>query len=369
MEMMELARNSLSQLLEQVCEALQLTETQHDSAVEKYTAVGNWIGGPGSPLDSLATAIYPQGSMALGTTVRPFDDGEYDLDLIFEVTRAQLSPADLHRVIERRLRDNQLYSVRLVSPCPPRCIRLAYAGDFHLDIVPARTALLVGGTAIEVPDRELKCWIPNDPKGYAKWFENSCGESGLMQKATPQDVPSRVPSGQKPPLKRAVQLWKRQRDIVFGDAKGAPSSIFLTTLAGTFYKGEALTANALSNILVHTELSIRTEWPNRISVTNPTNAAEDLCNRFSDDEYAAFAKWVGSFNQAIQKLIQTQGLEKIASVLEILFGESLTSKVVKSFMERLALDQQSGRLRYQRSGLITGAAAVAVPRHTFHGDE
>jgi hypothetical protein len=368
--MMELARNSLSQLLGQVCEALQLTETQHDSAVEKYTAVGNWIGGPGSPLQSLATAIYAQGSMSLGTTVRPIDDGEYDLDLIFEVTRAQLSPADLHRVVESRLRDNQLYSPRLVSPCPPRCIRLAYAGDFHLDIVPARTALHVGGTAIEVPDRELKCWIPNDPKGYAQWFENFCVQRTLMEKAAPQAVPPQVPSDQKPALKRAVQLWKRQRDIVFGDAKAAPSSILLTTLAGKFYKGEGQTADALPNILVRTDQYIRSEWPSRISVTNPTNAAEDFCNRFSNEQYGAFAKWVGSFNQAVQRLVQTQGLENVASALEVLFGESLTAKVVKSFMEKFAFNRQSGELRYGRSGLIAGTAAAAViPHHTFHGDE
>jgi hypothetical protein len=367
--MIEIARNSLSGLLGQVCEALQLTETQHDSAVQKYTAVGNWIGGSGSPLESLATAIYPQGSIALGTTVRPFNDGEYDLDLIFEVTRAQLSPVDLHRLIERRLRDNQLYAPRLVFPCPPRCIRLAYAGDFHLDIVPARTALR-GGTAIEVPDRELRCWIPNDPKSYATWFEESCAQKMLMEKAAPEAVPSLVSSNQKPPLKRAVQLWKRQRDMVFGDAKGAPSSILLTTLAGAFYKGEAQIVDTLSNVLARTDRYIQSQLPNRISVTNPTNAAENLSDRFSDEQHDAFVKWISSLNQSVQKLVQTQGLEKIALMLRTLFGESLTTKVVKSFMEKLASDRQSGDLGYGRFGLVTvAAAATAIPRHTFHGDE
>jgi hypothetical protein len=230
--------------------------------------------------------------------------------------------------------------------------------------------LHVGGTAIEVPDRELKCWIPNDPKGYAQWFENFCVQRTLMEKAAPQAVPPQVPSDQKPALKRAVQLWKRQRDIVFGDAKAAPSSILLTTLAGKFYKGEGQTADALPNILVRTDQYIRSEWPSRISVTNPTNAAEDFCNRFSNEQYGAFAKWVGSFNQAVQRLVQTQGLENVASALEVLFGESLTAKVVKSFMEKFAFNRQSGELRYGRSGLIAGTAAAAViPHHTFHGDE
>jgi hypothetical protein len=109
---------SLSQLLNQVCESLQLTGTQHNSAVQKYSAVGRWLGGPGSPLENLATAIYAQGSMALGTTVRPFGKTEYDLDLIFEVTGMSLSPLGLHRIVEQRLRDNLIYGAKFGVTSP-----------------------------------------------------------------------------------------------------------------------------------------------------------------------------------------------------------------------------------------------------------
>src|SRR5271156_3138963 len=89
-------QSSLEQLLEQVCEAVQLSPTQHKSAVEKYEAIGRWLGGEGSPLGRLATAIYPQGSMAMGLTVRPRENGQHDLDLIFEVERVELSPMQLY---------------------------------------------------------------------------------------------------------------------------------------------------------------------------------------------------------------------------------------------------------------------------------
>ena len=65
----------------------------------------------------------------------------------------------------------------------PRCIRLNYAGDFHLDIVPAIPDLLAGGTCILVPDLDANLslhspqndrWKPSNPKGYKTWFEGRC---------------------------------------------------------------------------------------------------------------------------------------------------------------------------------------------------
>ncbi len=65
----------------------------------------------------------------------------------------------------------------------PRCIRLNYAGDFHLDIVPAVPDFEVGGTYIFVPDLDANLaidapqndrWKPSNPKGYQIWFEDHC---------------------------------------------------------------------------------------------------------------------------------------------------------------------------------------------------
>jgi hypothetical protein len=231
----------------------------------------------------------------------------------------------------------------------------------------------MGGTAIEVPDRELKCWVPNNPKEYERLFEVRCRHQlVLMEKATPQAVPDPIPSDEKPPLKRAVQLWKRQRDIVFSDVKGAPSSILLTTLAAEFYNGEMQVVTALANILNRVSQRMRAEWPRRIAVLNPTNVDEDLCARYSDDEYRAIVRWVASLNQRVTEISALQGLEKIAAALKTLFGESVTVQAVKALMEKLATASNSSSLKYGRAGLSAGTATVglaAVPRHHFFGDD
>jgi hypothetical protein len=52
-------------------EALDLTPTQYDDAVQKYQAVGTWLNKPGTLLAPADPLIYPQGSIAIGTATKP----------------------------------------------------------------------------------------------------------------------------------------------------------------------------------------------------------------------------------------------------------------------------------------------------------
>jgi Second Messenger Oligonucleotide or Dinucleotide Synthetase domain len=359
--------DSLNQLLQQICEALELSPTQYRSAVDKYEAMGRWLGAQSSPLENVATAIYAQGSVPMGLTVKPRGSAEYDIDLIFEVHDISLAPLDLYSMVEARLKDHGTYAAKLTYPHPPRCLRLTYAGDFHLDIVPARKNPTHGNTAIEVPDRKLKCWVPNDPRAYMNWFEGRCATL-LMEKAvTPEPVPPLVASQHKPPLKRVVQLLKRHRDIVFEGREGAPSSILLSTIAATLYRGEIRVVSALKAILDRLEHAARSAWPKRISVRNPTNLNEDLCVKFTDDEYSRVVQWILGFADEVRKLVDLRGLDKIASVLKALFGEQVATSVIKSYVKRLDEARNARTLRYGPSGLSVTTGVVSPP-HVFHGD-
>ena len=58
----------LDELLYMVCEELQLTAARYDLAVERYNTLNRVLESPQSPFRYLAPQIYPQGSMALGTS-------------------------------------------------------------------------------------------------------------------------------------------------------------------------------------------------------------------------------------------------------------------------------------------------------------
>ena len=77
-----MTKEYIEKLLEKVTEDLNITETQFDAAEAEYKNIGNWIdkNTPQYKID-----IYPQGSFALGTVVKPIDrEDEYDIDLVCE---------------------------------------------------------------------------------------------------------------------------------------------------------------------------------------------------------------------------------------------------------------------------------------------
>jgi len=70
---------ALGTLLSRIADELNITQTMQEKAIKSYTAVGQWLG-DGIPYD---VKIMPQGSMNLGTVIRPIDDrDDYDMDLV-----------------------------------------------------------------------------------------------------------------------------------------------------------------------------------------------------------------------------------------------------------------------------------------------
>ena len=67
--------------LEDICRDLDLTKKQHSKARKEYLDVAKWLSGSYHSLMA-ALDVYPQGSTALGTAVRPLGRDEFDVDLI-----------------------------------------------------------------------------------------------------------------------------------------------------------------------------------------------------------------------------------------------------------------------------------------------
>ena len=76
----------LDVLLADLAIRIQLSETAHRRAVERYEAIQHWIERDGSPLAGLVELFYPQGSMAIGAAIASKVTGdEYDLDVVVQV--------------------------------------------------------------------------------------------------------------------------------------------------------------------------------------------------------------------------------------------------------------------------------------------
>lgn len=371
----------LDDLLDRVGRKLQLSQTAYEQAVDRYGSITRWLSADGSPLAKYNPDIYPQGSLHIGTTVKPRGRDEFDLDLVCEFQadpNAFPDPIELLDLVEGRLNDNDLYRGKVKRM--NRCIRLVYANEFHMDILPAcpsASACLYGEHCVVVPDCDADGWKPSNPKGYALWYEDAARRAVVVFRKSVEPVPEQQAYEELATLNRAVQLIKRHRDIFFeGAPKGrAPISIVLTTLAAQNYRGHPSVTEAMSVILNGIVGMIPDLAAGRLKVPNPTNPAEDLSEKWDGDPeaYLAFVSWVRGFRDRWGELTRQRGLPNVRAVLEKMFGERVAKEVVEDHLKSLDGPRQSGGLGVERgTGIIVPAAspsATVIPRNTFYGGE
>lgn len=376
-------------ILEYICQALELTAAQHKLAKSRYEAVGRWLADSDDALPESVT-IYPQGSVPLGTTVRPIGRNEHDVDLICFVAglASALSPATLKYAIGNRLRDNDRY--RAILEEMPRCWRLNYAGEFHLDITPSisNPNCKLGGEL--VPDKELKTWKPSNPKGYRAWFEERARlqprirgtGTGLVEgfRADLEPFPERM--GLKGLLRRTVQLEKRHRDIYFeklGTNLG-PISIIITTLAARSYTHCATVfeydseLDLVRDVVRHMPDFIedrvvlgRRQW----FIWNDTTVGENFAEKWNTEpaRAEAFFEWHANATADLDRIVELTGLDRLAKSLRESFGEAPVSQAMRSLTDRVSRARDSGHLAVARGvGLIaaTGVGTTVRP-NTFFG--
>jgi hypothetical protein len=347
----------LDYLLARVARALQLTPDQHALAVQHYEAVARWLAASGSPLAPFNPWIYPQGSMALETTVRPRTREEYDLDLVCQMLATGMTALELYNAVYARLRENNTYAPMLEKK--NRCLRLNYAHNFHLDIIPAEPDRVRGGTAIIVPDRSLRHWTASNPHGYVAWFTDRSRVTLAELRKKIDPIPHPTPSDEKPALTIAVQLMKRRRDMLC-DEETAPRSIVLTTLAGEYYHGTDCVLTAMMQIVAGIQQRIRDGHPGRITVCNPTNAGEKFCESFEGaGRYAAFKWFINQVEQDLAGIAAAQGIPELQRVLANVFGGEPVSKAVRSYGELLKAQRDDRTLRFSGAGI--GALSIVSP--------
>lgn len=369
------ANAELDEVLELLCEALQPTPSLWGEAEQKYSTAGNWLAAPESSLHSMKPEVSYQGSALLETVVRPWGREEFDVDLLCILSASRLQypePMTIYNLVADRLAERAVY--RRIMKRKERCIELNYAGQFHLDIVPAipRNG---NDTKLLIPDGKQEVWIPTDPFEYANWF---FGRTPVTKVAAEQ-YKSRA--GVRPlqpakrarditPLQRTVQLLKRRRDLFFNDSDQAPKSIALTTLASKHYDGEAMCTDALLTVLTGIQNEI-----NRTSgilvIPNPVDRSENLGRHWNERSYARFKRFISQFLDETYELLELRGWDKITEALEELFGDRARGAVEK-YAKSLEAKRRSSNLGYSAGPVILTPAASAttrvVPRNEFFGN-
>jgi hypothetical protein len=380
-------------VLERLCQGLELTDSQFELAKARYEAVGSWLAGAEEKLIH-TVLIYPQGSTAIGTTVKPIGRIEHDVDLVSHVVEPDqlISPAALKFAIGNRLRSHGQYAPILEEM--GRCWRINYAGEFHLDITPSIPNPGCPKGGVLVPDKTQRAWTPSNPKGYKALFlerakimpQMRLSKSvGAMDSARSLVEPYPEQVGFKGILPRTVQLSKRHRDIHFQelDPSLAPISVIITTLASRAYEFCALNTvydselDLLCDVVRHMPHFIQVDTSNgkrQWFIWNETTAHENFAEKWNADPRRAnaFYGWHGKFLADLQSLTQIEGLDVLTKHLGSAFGSKPAARALDGLTEPVSAARRTGRLVAAPAVGLSAAAlasSTSVRANTFHGSD
>jgi hypothetical protein len=380
-------------LLDQLCRQVEITETQFQTAKTRYEAVGAWLSASSSQhLNQVQ--IYPQGSIAIGTAIKPIAANEFDVDLVCHLPSVghTSSAQAVKALVGARLREHATYKGMLEEK--QRCWRINYANEFHLDITPSIMNPRCQQDGELVPDKTLAYWKPTNPKGYISRFEHYAAIRPrflLLERSFPEATydsvkPLPEPSISKPFLKRIVQLLKRHRDQQFvgsNRAELAPISVIITTLAAWAYAKCAsqqayadefdFIASVIREMPTFIRIEVRSGERHYI-VENETTTGENFADKWNIDQRraSAFYAWHADVLASVESLLQIEGVDQFAESLSRKFGAKKDNvrETLSKFIAPIGQARLAGLLSIAPSiGLITSPTygAISVPKNTFFG--
>ena len=358
-----------------ICEKLQLNASLYDQAVERYNVIANTIN-KDEIFENANLSIYPQGSFRLKTTVKPLSSEEYDLDFVAELpVSSEMTPQDLYNHIVRILSNDGIHDDMIEKK--NRCVRVNYANDFHIDIMPGK---LINEYTHEiiVPDRELSKWghISN-PIGFADWFEKQAKthiEFELnemiraqynIEKVTEQEVAKHLE-----PLRRAVQLVKRYRDIYCEKNDAEPvRSIVICTLMGQITKFTGDTLQIIETFCKYVNSLIADSNDKPFTVKNPV-VNEVLTEKWAEgNNYQDFVSMMQSLTKDVKILRSYSYNTDINTITKKMFGETVTNAVLKDFAKEINNARQASTLSITGSGVLsTSSSGIPIKKNTFYGE-
>lgn len=371
------AKTQLEDTLAKMAEAAELDKTRWIRMKTAYEDISKWLSDDPDFFNEVEIEIYPQGSVSIGTTTRPYGKTEFDLDVVIHIKllSSNYEPEDIFNEVVRRLNEHETY--KRISEPKSRCVRLNYHGDFHLDVVPGCMVVVYNNELIDIPDQKNKVWLRSCPKGYQRWFLDIANRVHvtMLEKAFLSHKEEIEEYAKKKPLQRTVQLIKMRRNIYFDDSpENAPASIILTTLAAQFYSGQASISDTFDGIVSSIRHHIQTFYPHRPFVLpNPVNPSENLADvwEIKPELYQHFISFVDHIYIEWKKLKQTYDIEEEAVLMKGMFGEDPYLRAMEAKADSMNQKRQNEGLGILPTGIMVDRVvekSLPVKKNTFYGD-
>jgi Second Messenger Oligonucleotide or Dinucleotide Synthetase domain len=408
---------NLDDLLLDIATAIELSDRDRQVAESRYRKLKEHLERAASPfapyLADDSAHIYPQGSVATGTTiVSGTEEERFDLDAMVEVkAAAHLKPKQALDLLFEALKDfpDAVDVVRCT-----RCVQIKFA-FMHMDVsimLPSdEPRIQRAGELFHSCDKGVEKLVPTNPYGFAAWFRANTNDSheefhnALVRRrsvsaidrfesatyaksvtiyandAKQDDLPAILPSRHDSEQSVALKLLKRYINLRYeGRDMKKPPSIYLAKLAADVDVSEyGLCAQlaALANH-IHTQMGISLATGKFPDERNPSYAPDKLNDRWPKErsDMEVLSTDMSALLSSIDKL-RNSGFKQIATDVVAMFGERVSKLSVAALLERAAAPEYGHKSQYERgtgATILSGAVvapAVArslaqAPRQNFH---
>ena len=399
----------VDRLLSDILIRIQLSHADYHKAVHRYETIEQWIDRPGSLLRGLVELFYPQGSMAIGTTIAARGTDEFDLDAVAQLKLPQaVLPSVALDLLYDAIRGDAGSPYYTTAKRRTRCITVEYQDGMHIDVTPM---ILRYG----YPERES--WIFHDrhgapdeasmrlianPYGFAEWFKERPSADVLfanlhtaraleyermLAAARSEPIPDQEPPAAKSMATIVVQILKRWRNVQYEPRSGRrPPSIVIAKLVADqacqvngLLEETAVQARNMHNLFQETH-----DRGGLIMVSNPVCEQDVLTDRWpsSLDEQEKFLEDLDGLVQSLQILRDGCDLGNMKTIMKELFGEDPTERVFTDYNQIIGSTVQAGSRHIPKNGslaipsrknngveAVTSVAAgtATTRKHTFYG--
>ena len=235
---------------------------------------------------------FLQGSYVHGTAIRPLGkSADYDVDVcclldLSEVPIQTKEPKPLVRWLARRLKKMEAYRGKVSAR--PRCVRIDFPGEFHMDVVPLiedgrhgsidfpgvspiNVVSLAGdrgrsNSNLLVPNAAVDGWEATNPNGLKEWYRQQNHRT----------------NGRFTRVARMLKHWRNQ---TFDTRARPPSAGFEVVMANSWPLYANSDASAVSDVLRQISTSFSFTRP---TAMNPSLRSEDLLRDWSRDNHEVF---------------------------------------------------------------------------------
>ena len=230
-------------------------------------------------LEVKAPKFHAQGSYAMGTTVLPIN-GEFDLDdgvYLQHLDERDSSKWPRAETVHGWIVDAVDGHTTEQPIDKATCVRLRYAGQYHLDLPSYAT---LNGDYLLAVKGDVQ-WKKTDPKAITDWFV------GRVTKAHGEQ------------LRRVVLYLKGWQDYQVGKRGKLANGLILTVLANNAFRADERDDVCLSK----TAEAIRSLVTPFFNVINPVTPYDTLTDRLSDERKKRFQEAIADFANAAAKAV------------------------------------------------------------------